>query len=341
MFPRKGTCFFVTSICGSSSQASRRVVRKAAGKSQYAGSSIQEALGIPKLLPRDVESQLLPCLARGEPVLPRVWGWQNWGCSSGSLRLWEEGLSQPLSGCSSPSAAFVFPMAFPWRDSGKFRPRPLLHLCYVLSLSLLGWWRSPRDQQPSLSSFSSSRRICPRCVCALRGSGWVILLILPTESFLVGLFIHFWVFITQPVSGSVSWHLRPRFEVFSLGVRLKPQVCSRGLTEPSGELGPALEPSVPCLLTGSVSALTASLHLCWGTGERRAPARCRLCLLRSRQRFRRLRERDARGGSGGRQLWLKAGAPGCPIPGCSLPCCVCVSLTFLRVCSVTGKEQVL
>lgn len=247
-------------------------------------------------------------------------------------------------GMFKPRSIFVLLLCSQWLFRGIIQGNSCLNLsCIsVMFCPCPSWdgWRSPRDQQPSPSSFSSSRRICPRCVCALRGSGWVILLILPTKNFLVGLFIHFWVFITQPVSGSVSWHLRPRFEVFSLGVRLKPRVCSR-LTEPSGELGPALEPSVACLLAGSVSALTASLHLCWGTGERRAPARCRLCLLWSRQRFRRLRERDARAGSGGRQLWLKAGVPGRPIPGCSLPCCVCVSLTFLRVCSATGKEQVL
>lgn len=51
VFLRKGTCCFVTSICGSSSEASRHTVRSAAGKNKYAVASVTETLGILKCLP--------------------------------------------------------------------------------------------------------------------------------------------------------------------------------------------------------------------------------------------------------------------------------------------------
>lgn len=105
-FLRKGTCCFVTSTCGSSSRASRRVVRSAAGENRSTGSSVKETPGIVKILPRDAKSQLLPCLARGEPMLPHVRGLAELGVQQGGpgWALWAEGLSQPLSGCPSPRA---------------------------------------------------------------------------------------------------------------------------------------------------------------------------------------------------------------------------------------------
>lgn len=136
--------------CGSRSQAGWHMVWGAGGSNKP--QSIQ-------FLPWDGKSQLLPCLcchASG--------GWQNSGRSRGvpesslSIRMF----NVPEHFC----ALFVFPVAVPWPESGEFLACLLFHLCYILSLSLLGWVSGPQ-RSAALISFSSSAHLARMCPCPI------------------------------------------------------------------------------------------------------------------------------------------------------------------------------
>lgn len=122
------------------------------------------------------------------------------GAAEGSLRGWvsTRGLSQPLSGCSSPRA-FLCCICVPSGFSlAGFRAIPASHLfssVLFLSCPCPAWdgRKHHRGWQPFIFYFSGD--VCSTCVCAPLGencsSGWVILLISPPKSFLTGLFICF------------------------------------------------------------------------------------------------------------------------------------------------------
>lgn len=160
--------------------------------------------------------------------------------------------------------SFSVPVAVPWHESGQFLACLLFHRCYILSLSLLGWVSGPQ-RSAALISFSSSAYLARMCPCPIvwrsgSGSGNADF---TNQNFLVELFISFWEFITQPISGSGSWHLQPNLKVSSTEVRHKLRVCSHRLAK-------RVLVSWPwpwnCFPDGSKSALTTSLDSCSGTG---------------------------------------------------------------------------